>query len=132
MIRYRTGLDRHTRRPLRGFDHVRQSVDVILTTLLDERVMRLEFGFDGTRLIGRNMVPPVVLSYYRAVVTAVHRWEPEYRIRSCQVVEASRTGTLGLRTLGTYFPEGRFGNYGIQEDRVADLAFSRVGSGIAA
>lgn len=126
MIRYRTGLDRTTFKPLVGFAHVRQSVGVILTTLLEERVMLLDFGFEGAKLIGRNLVPPVVLAYYRAVTKAVHTWEPEYRIGACQILKADRTGALSLQTGGTYYPEGRFGNYDIAQSAPASFVVART------
>lgn len=129
MIRYRTGLDRTTLKPLAGFPHVVQSIGVILTTLLEERVMLLEFGFDGTQLVGRDMTPPVVLAFYRAVVRAVHRWEPEYRIARLQIQRADRTGTLGLGTSGTYFPEGRLGNYDLAEPQSFVLPASAFAGG---
>lgn len=115
MIRYRTGLHGETGALLVGQAHLRQSVAKIWTTQLTEVVMLLDFGAELASHIGRNMVPPVVLAIYRDAVKAVHRWEPEYRVRRCSLVAAERTGTLSLATSGLYYPEGRFGNYALSE-----------------
>jgi phage baseplate assembly protein W len=120
-IRYRVGLDRVTLQPLVGWPHCQQSVQMILKTAVGARVMRLEFGSKQISGIGRNLVPPVVLDLYVDAVTAVHRQETEYRIRSIQLVSVSRTGSLALRTRGLYYPEGRLGNYDLVE--AADGSF---------
>ncbi|GJD93339.1 GPW/gp25 family protein [Methylobacterium iners] len=124
MIRYRSGIDRRTGKALRGFDHVRQSVEVILRTLLTERLMLLDFGFPGVRHIGRNLTAPVVLAIYRDARKAIRRWEPEYDIRRFQLVRADRTGLLALGTTGIYYPEGRFNNFKIAEPVTATFALS--------
>lgn len=124
MIRYRSGIDRRTGKPLTGFAHVCQSVEVILTTHLTERFMLLEFGHPGLRIIGRLMTPPEILLLYRATRKAVRRWEPEYDITRFRVLRVEATGTLALSTAGTYFPEGRFGNFDIAEAVEADFSLS--------
>lgn len=115
--RYRTGVDRRTGRPLRGWPHCAQSIEAILTTQIGERWMRLDLGADVVRPLGRNIVPSVVLQVYSDIVTAVHSQEPEYRITGLQLVRIERTGGLGLRLWGDYYPEGRLGNYAMIEPR---------------
>lgn len=135
MIRYRVGIDRDTGRPLVGMAHVRQSVRRLVRTLPDERVMLLGYSCDIVRSIGRNLVPAEVLDLYRRIVGAVHRWEPEYRIRRLQLLALERTGTLGLGFQGTYYPEGRLGNYALAEEQGLDLALADrgpVAAGLAA
>ncbi len=126
MLRYRSGMDRTTGRVLTGWAHCAQSVDVILSTRLDERVMRLAFGSNLVRLIGRSLAPSVLIELYREIVVCVHRWEPEYRIRRLDVASVERTGGLGLLTRGLYYPEGRFGDYDAAE--AADGSFVLAGA----
>ena len=111
MIRYRSGFCRHTGKLLIGWPHAAQSVQRIITTLREEMVMLLDFGSDAVRLIGKNMTAGTVLKVYMETVGAIHKYEPEVRIYRVQVVKLERTGTLGLKFLCTYYPEGRFGNY---------------------
>jgi phage baseplate assembly protein W len=115
MIRYRNGIEARTGRPLSGRAHLEQSIVKIVMTIPTERVMRLDFGMNPTRHIGRNISAALAARFYRDVIVAVHRWEPEYRIRRLQLVTLGRIGSLGVLFEGTYYPEGRFGNYAIAE-----------------
>ena len=126
MLRYRSGMDRHTGRVLTGWAHCAQSVDVIWSTQLDERVMRLAFGSEVVRLIGRGLAPGLLLDLYRELVVSAHRWEPEYRIRQLDVTRIERTGGLAVVSRGYYYPEGRLGNYDAVEAASASYALARA------
>lgn len=115
IVRYRTGIDGETGELLRGFAHVAQSLAVIWITRTNLRVMLLKFGSDIRSFLSEDITPAMVLELYDELVTTAHRWEPEYRISGLQLVHLNRTGGLGLRHDGTYYPEGRFGNYAIAE-----------------
>lgn len=115
IVRYRTGLDRETGQILRGKAHLAQSLAVIWLTRTNLRVMLLDFGADIRSLLSEDITPPTVLALYDELVASARRWEPEYRITDLQLVSLTRTGGLGLRHDGTYYPEGRFGNYAIAE-----------------
>ncbi|PWV97707.1 hypothetical protein DFR52_106232 [Hoeflea marina] len=115
-IRYRTGVDRETGEILRGIAHLRQSLAVIWVTVIGTRIMRLEFGSRLRGHLGDDITPALALDIYVSMVEAAHRYEPEYRISSLQFVKLERDGTLGVRYAGTYFPEGRFGNYDVSDD----------------
>jgi phage baseplate assembly protein W len=130
MIRYRTGIDRNTGKPLRGWAHVQQSIATILRTLPGERWMLLDFGSNMVGHLGRNMVPAEILAIYQDVVPAIHAWEPEFRIARLALVQVERTGTLGLGVAGTYYPEGRLGNYAIAE--AVSAAFPVAASSVGA
>lgn len=110
-LRYRIGIDRQTRKPLVGWAHVQQSLAVIWTTRLQERWMLLDFGSTLRSWLAEDLAPATALGIYADLVTAAHRWEPEYRIATLQFVLVKREGVLGLRHGGVYYPEGRFGNY---------------------
>lgn len=110
-VRYRTGIDRTTGKPLVGWAHVQQSLEVIWTTRLKERVMRLGFGSNLRGWLAEDLTPATALGIYADLVVATHTHEPEYRISRLQFVDATRLGGLGLRHAGIYYPEGRLGNY---------------------
>ncbi|WP_279480257.1 integrase [Aureimonas sp. SK2] len=116
IVRYRTGIDRQTGKVLVGFDHVRQSLGVIWTTKVNRRLMLLDFGSSLRRFLAEDITPSLVMEIYDELVTSAHKWEPEYRISDLQLVHLKRTGGLGLAHGGTYYPEGRFGNYAIAEN----------------
>ncbi len=114
-IRYRTGIDETTGKPLVGYDHLQQSLATIFGTRLQERVMLLGFGADLLGEIGRNLYAGEVLKIYGIIVGSINKWEPEYRVATMALVSLTRAGGLALAMAGTYFPEGRFGNYTISE-----------------
>ena len=116
MIRYRNGIDARTGRPLSGRAHLEQSIKKIVMTIPTERVMRLDFGMNPTRHLGRNISARLAAEFYRDAIVAIHKWEPEYRIRRLQLVLLDRVGGLGVLFEGTYYPEGRFKNYDIAEE----------------
>lgn len=114
-IRYRTGISSRDGRPLTGYAHLAQSLDKIITTIPTEVVMLLDFGMNPTRRLGRNISAPLAAQLYRDIVTAVHKWEPEYRIVRLELLDIGRGGGLTIALGGRYYPEGRFGNYDIVE-----------------
>lgn len=128
MIRYRTGVDARTGKVLRGRAHLDQSIAKIVTTAIGERVMRLDFGCGLVRQIGRNIHAAFLLHLYGDLIAAVHRWEPEARIKHVRLVSVERTGGYAFAIGGLYFPEGRFGNYEISE--TMDARAPLVGGGV--
>lgn len=109
------GFDRRTGRPLTDFDHVRQSIEVILTTPIGSRVMRREFGSEVFDLIDRPMTDQVILAVYSAAVMAIARWEPRYAVTGCRIAGAAANGTLSLELSGVYYPRGHLGDYSAEE-----------------
>ena len=73
------GVSRETGQPLDGWDHVRQSIAVILTTPIGSRVMRREFGSHLYKLIGRPMTKANILTVYAATALAISG----YLTRAC-------------------------------------------------
>lgn len=97
--------------PLDGWGHVVQSIGKILTTPVNTRVMRREFGSEVPDLIDRPMTPRVILAVYAAVANALDRWEPRYRLTHVQVEETAPEGRLKLILVGTYYPRGHHGDF---------------------
>lgn len=120
VVQYRTGMNERTGQILKGFDHVLQSLRIIWTTRTNTLPMLLGFGSDVRGNLGQDITPSLALEIYDDMVTAAHKWEPEYRVTDMQFVKVSETGLLALKHSGIYFPEGRFENYDIVELRRAD------------
>ncbi|MCC3246138.1 GPW/gp25 family protein [Methylocystis sp. WRRC1] len=131
MIRYRTGISSTTGAPLSGYAHLAQSLDKIIMTIPTERVMRLDFGLDPARRLGRNISPQLAAHLYRNLVTAIHKWEPEFRIVRMQLVSVDRTGGLAIYLEGRYFPEGRYGNYAVEEPANFNIPLALIKRGAA-
>lgn len=108
------GIDRRTGQPLTGFDHVVQSVEVIVTTLIGMRVMRRTFGAALLRMLGENLSSETVMRATMAIAMALELWEPRFALK--QVVigenspEAMRQGRLRMSLIGEYRPRGHLGD----------------------
>lgn len=107
-----SGIDRRTGRPLGGWPHVLQSLQVIFTTRFGERVMRQWFGSAIPALLGReNLTVGAVLRFKLAVWVAIELWEPRYRITHLQSVSVSRGGRYQVRIEGDYRPRAHLGDF---------------------
>ncbi|MCX5571482.1 GPW/gp25 family protein [Kaistia nematophila] len=106
-----SGFGRDAGAALSGFDHVRQSIGVILTTPIGSRVMRREFGSELFDLIDRPMTDQVILAIYAAAVMAIARWEPRYAVLGCTLSQASADGIISLQLSGVYYPRGHLGDF---------------------
>lgn len=124
VIRYRSGVCKVDGRLLVGWAHCRQSLATILTTDLDERTMLLDFAGELRRWIGRNTVAPIVTQLYRSAFAAIRRWEPEFAPRQVQLLNLDGIGGLALGLRGTYYPEGRLGNYALAEPKGGAFALA--------
>lgn len=110
------GLNRQTGAVLTDFDHVLQSIAVILTTPVGSRVMRREFGSEVPFLVDRPMTPRVILAVYAATANALSRWEPRFRLTSCNIVKGDVEGKLQIAISGVYMPKGHLGDFTVAND----------------
>lgn len=106
-----TGFDRDAGTLLSGFDHVEQSIGVILNTPIGSRVMRREFGSELFDLVDRPLTDQVILAIYGAAVSAIARWEPRYAVTHCAITDADASGRLMIEFEGTYYPRGHLGDF---------------------
>lgn len=119
------GISAHDGQPLEGWLHVVQSIDKILTTLIETRAMRRGFGSEVPNLIDRPMTPRVMLALFAAVANALDQWEPRYDLTHVQV-DVSAEGVVELTTLGTYYPRGHLGDFSkFEGDQIAVFRFIR-------
>ena len=115
------GLTRSDGAPLTDWDHVAQSIAVILTTPIGSRVMRRDFGSELFDLVDAKMTQRTILAIYGAAATAIARWEPRFRLRRAAIVKAGADGRIELALTGTYFPRGHLGDFTIIEDKTARI-----------
>lgn len=111
------GLNRETGRPLDAWEHLKQSLLVLLTTRIGERVMRRAFGSDVPPLLGERLVPSTVLRFFTAIIVAIELWEPRYRVTRVGVsatapdADRARSGRLGIAIEGEFRPRGHLGDF---------------------
>ncbi|MBX9740514.1 MAG: GPW/gp25 family protein [Beijerinckiaceae bacterium] len=109
-----TGVNRTNGRPLDGFGHVLQSIDVIFSTSIGERVMRRHFGSSAPILLGRLMTANIVLRFFHLVAVALEIWEPRFKIARVTAVNSGpdqlRLGRFAFVIEGEYRPRGHLGD----------------------
>ena len=79
------GINAHTGQTLSGLDHLRQSIADILSTPLNTRVMRRDYG---------SRIP-----LYAATAEALRRWEPRFKLTRVRLTDA-RAGWVELTLEG--------------------------------
>ena len=82
------GMNAHTGQPLAGLGHLRQSIADILSTPLNTRVMRRDYGSDLPDLIDRPLNGETLVDVYAATADALARWEPRLRLTRVSIADA--------------------------------------------
>lgn len=116
------GINRRTGKLLTGWDHVEQSISVILTTPIGSRVMRREFGSRLFELVDAPMNDATILEVYVACAEAIEKWEPRFRLSRVLIGDADAQGRISLALFGTYYPRGHLGDFSVEEQKSATVA----------
>lgn len=95
------GMDRRTGQPLSGIEHVRQSIEDILTTPLGSRRMRPEYGSDLRRYVDLPVTGGWKSAVQAEVARALLRWEPRLKLERVRVV-AVVGGQISFELVGQY------------------------------
>jgi len=93
------GFNAHTGQPLAGLDHLRQSIADILSTPLNTRVMRRDYGSRIPELIDQPITPRLAVELYAATAEALRRWEPRFKLTRVRLTDA-RAGWVELTLEG--------------------------------
>lgn len=104
------GMNNSTGRALDGMDHLRQSVRDILTTPLNSRVMRRDYGSALPDLVDANLTGLTLAQLYAASADALRRWEPRLRVTRVEAVALPadlEQGRVEIILDAEYLPEGR-------------------------
>lgn len=97
-----------TGKRLDGVKHIEQSIAQILTTPIGSRVMRREFGSLIPELIDRPLNDETQLMIYAATATAIHKWEPRFRMSRAELQVHGLTGSAELYLVGAVRLGGRW------------------------
>lgn len=95
------GVDRRTGQPLSGLDHLKQSIEDILTTPLGTRRMRPDYGSNLRRFVDLPVNEGWKSAVQAEVARALGRWEPRISLERVQVVSVVG-GQIGLKLVGQY------------------------------
>lgn len=91
---------------LEDLDHLRQSIEDILTTPLGTRVMRRDYGSRLFALVDRPVGLDLTAEIHVAVADALDRWEPRLRLLTVDV-QSAVPGQVSLNLVGEYLPDGK-------------------------
>lgn len=81
-------MNRETGKPLSATDHIRQSVQDILSTPLGSRVMLPGYGSNLLRLVDHPADHVTAVRVVMATAVAIARWEPRVTINTIAVLKA--------------------------------------------
>lgn len=95
------GMDRRTGLPLSGLDHLRQSIEDILTTPIGSRRMRPEYGSRLRRYVDLPVNDGWKSAVQAEVARALGRWEPRFRLERVRVT-AVVDGQITMQLTGEY------------------------------
>ena len=100
------GMSRSTGAALGGFDHLKQSIEDILTTPVGSRVHRRDYGSRLPRLVDRPINNSLVAELVAATAEALDRWEPRLRLEQIKIDSVSEAGQIELSLVGYYLLNG--------------------------
>ena len=90
-----TGMNRTTGQPLTGLAHLEQSIADIITTPLNSRVMRRNYGCDLFRIIDAPTSGEFEIRAVAAIYTALNQWEHRLTVQNV-TVNAGANGILAI------------------------------------
>lgn len=102
-------MDRHTGKAISDFEHLKQSVEDILTTMIGSRVMRRDYGSRIPEYVDYPLNADTVTLIYGAAIDALDIWEPRLLIDRVTVdkeVANISAGNFVLILEGFYIPTG--------------------------
>lgn len=105
------GMNCVTGKAISDADHIRQSIQDILTTPRGSRVMRREYGSDLFELIDQPQSQTLRLHMMAAIVTALSRWEPRIRITHIDIQSTHFSGRQVVTLTADRVDSDRTDNY---------------------
>lgn len=115
-----SGVDRHTGKMLDGYSSALQSVEVIFTTRIGERVMRRHFGAGLAELLGRATTPALFAAWKTLIAVGIDLWEPRLRVRAVLVnaqPDTLRIGQAAIQILVDWRPRALTGDFSVAGTR---------------
>lgn len=100
------GLDRRTGLPISGIEHLRQSVEDILSTPLGSRRMRPAYGSKLRRFVDLPVNDGWKSAVQAEVARALSRWEPRLKLERVRVLSVVG-GKITLQLTGQYLGDSQ-------------------------
>lgn len=87
-------LDRKTGDLVQGWDRIKQSIEVILTTRVGTRLMRRWWGSSFLNMQDKPGSEEVIMSGMMAAIAAINTYEPEFKISKVSIDEMNSDGEI--------------------------------------
>ena len=87
-------IDRVTGEPVQGWDRIKQSIHVILSTRLRTRMMRLWWGSNFIVMQDKPGNEEVIMTGMMAAIVAINTYEPEFKVTRVTIDEFDETGAI--------------------------------------
>ncbi|WP_442109239.1 GPW/gp25 family protein [Pseudomonas sp. NUPR-001] len=100
------GVNRRTGASLSGIEHVRQSIEDILTTPLSSRRMRPDYGSALRRFVDLPVNDGWKSAVQAEVARSLSRWEPRLKLETVRVL-AVVGGQITLQLNGQYLGDSQ-------------------------
>lgn len=101
-----SGMARNTGQPVSGIEHLRQSLEDILSTPIGSRRMRQEYGSNIPRMVDQPVTPGWVAAVQSEAARAITRWEPRIKLKRVTLVSLI-DGRPVFRIEGDYIGENQ-------------------------
>ncbi len=105
--KYMRGMDAKTGKALEGIEHLKQSIIDILTTPINSRIMRRDYGSKLFELVDKPVNRDLTLEIYAATAEALEKWEKRFKLEKVKIAEV-KEGKMTLVLEGMYLSEGKF------------------------
>ena len=93
-------IDRLTGAPIQGWERIKQSIFVILTTRLRTRLMRLWWGSSFIDMQDKPGNEEVMMTGMMAAISAINTYEPEFKVIRVQIDEFGPDGDITFTVEG--------------------------------
>ncbi|WP_265041428.1 GPW/gp25 family protein [Wolbachia endosymbiont (group B) of Melanostoma mellinum] len=103
------GMSKKTGKALEGIEHLKQSIIDILTTPINSRVMRRDYGSRLFELVDKPINRDLTLEIYAATAEALGKFEKRFKLEKVKITEV-KEGRVTLNLEGVYLSEGKFIN----------------------
>ncbi|WP_395461552.1 GPW/gp25 family protein [Wolbachia endosymbiont (group A) of Therophilus tumidulus] len=104
------GMSNKTGKELEGIEHLKQSIIDILTTPINSRIIRRNYGSRLFELVDKPVNRDFTLEIYAAVAGALEKWERRrFKLEKVKIIEV-KEGRVTLNLEGVYLSEGKFIN----------------------
>lgn len=95
-----SGMQSRSGTQLDGLQHLKQSINDILSTPIGTRLMRRDYGSELAELIDQPDNPSTRIRIYAAIAGALLRWEPRIRLSKIGLMPTSVQGQLSIELSG--------------------------------